>query len=66
MIKFLKPNFDLDNKVKVFTYRPTSDVFQRLVKNIKINNLENNIFPLELEIIEKAGKRELFFIQKEA
>lgn len=52
------------NKVKVFAYEPTPDVFQRLVKNIKINNLESNISPFQLGITGKAGKRELFFYSK--
>lgn len=49
------------NKVKVFAYEPTPDVFRRFVKNIKINNLEGNIFPFQLGVTGETGERELFF-----
>lgn len=47
-------------EVKVFSYEPTPEVFERLLKNIKINNLENFIFPFQIGVGGNSGERILF------
>lgn len=49
--------------VKVFSYEPNSKTFERLFKNIKINNLENFIFPFQIGIAGYGGERKLFINQ---
>jgi len=51
-------------EVKVFSYEPTPEVFKRLLKNIKINNLENFIFPFQLGVAGNNGEKILFIHPK--
>jgi len=44
---------------KVYSYEPFETHYQRLTDNIKLNNLIN-IFPFNLAVCEKSGKRNLF------
>jgi len=48
-------------RIKVFCYEPSPKTFPTLVKNIKINNLENVIFPFQLGVAKRSGERMLFF-----
>jgi len=46
--------------VKVFSYEPTPETFSTLIKNIRINNLENFIYPFQLGVAKTVGKGTLF------
>jgi len=50
--------------VKVLSYEPSPAPFKRFLKNIKMNNLEKNIFPFQLAVAKERGERTLFFDSK--
>jgi FkbM family methyltransferase len=45
------------NNVKVLAFEPDPDNFALLTANIKLNGLENNIFPYRLAFSNKSGKK---------
>jgi len=47
--------------VKVLAYEPAPDAFSRLLKNIRANNLEENVMPFKQAVAGSAGERSLFF-----
>ena len=46
--------------VNVFAYEPSRESFEYLVKNIKLNNLDNNIIPFDLAITNVKKKIKLY------
>lgn len=49
---------------KVFAYEPSRESFEYLVKNIKLNNLDNNIIPFDLAITN-IKKKIKFYVNPE-
>lgn len=47
-------------RTKVFAYEPMGNSFDLLRQNIKINQFENRVFPFQLGLAAKKGKRKLF------
>jgi len=45
---------------KIFAFEPVTENFELLKKNIKLNKLENKIFPFNLAVSDKKGKEKIF------
>jgi len=44
----------------VYAYEPELNNFNLLLENIKINNLEKNVFPFKLAVSARGGEKELY------
>tara|TARA_Y100000310_G_scaffold228121_1_gene230398 strand:- start:403 stop:1299 length:897 start_codon:yes stop_codon:yes gene_type:complete len=53
------------SNVRVYSYEPDKDNYNLLKENIRINNLESNIIPVQEGVCEKKGRRTLI-ISKES
>ncbi|MBU2477194.1 FkbM family methyltransferase [Candidatus Micrarchaeota archaeon] len=48
---------------KIFAFEPVSENYDLLVKNIKLNKLENKIMHFNLAVSDKKGKEKIFLSQ---
>jgi FkbM family methyltransferase len=49
------------NNVKIYSYEPVPKSFGLLLENIKLNNLENRVFPFNYAVGGKRGERQIYF-----